>query len=80
MAPARSSSSADLHDALLSADVLRTYDRLPAANQDQFSSWIEHSHDDESRWRRINALVLALRMAPLGFDNEDPQDLRTEEA
>jgi hypothetical protein len=55
----------DLLDTLAAADVLETFLRLPQEEQDNFARWIGKSRDDESHWRRINALVLALRLGPL---------------
>ncbi|HYO61104.1 MAG TPA: YdeI/OmpD-associated family protein [Actinomycetota bacterium] len=55
----------DLLDALAAADALETFLRLPPEAQEHFALWIGKSRDDESHWRRINALALALRMGPL---------------
>ena len=55
----------DLLDAMARADVLEIFGRLPEADQQKFSRWIGKARDDESHWRRINALVLALRLGPL---------------
>ena len=55
----------DLLDTLAAADALETFLRLPRADQDKFARWIGKSRDDESHWRRINALALAIRMGPL---------------
>ena len=55
----------DLLDAMARADVLEIFVRLPEADQKKFSSWIGKARDVESHWRRINALVLALRLGPL---------------
>ena len=55
----------DLLDTLGAADALETFLHLPQEEQDNFARWIGKSRDDESHWRRINALVLAMRMGPL---------------
>lgn len=55
----------DLLNALAEADALQTFLRLPREDQQIFSHWIGKSRDDESHWRRINALVLAMKIAPL---------------
>jgi hypothetical protein len=58
-------STPDLLEALAAADAFDTFCRLPTADQENFSHWIERARDDESRSRRISALVLAVRIAPL---------------
>ena len=55
----------DLLEALRIADVWELFCGLPAANQDEFARWIQHSPDQAARWRRVDALVLALRLSPL---------------
>jgi hypothetical protein len=55
----------DLLEALRIADVWEIYCSLPRTNQDEFALWIEKSPDQAARWRRIDALVLALRLSPL---------------
>ena len=55
----------DLVEAFATANVLKTFRRLPKADQENFLRWISVARDEESRWRRINALALALRMGPL---------------
>lgn len=55
----------DLLEALKFADVWEVYCALPETNREEFASWIEKSADQQARWRRIDALVLALRMSPL---------------
>lgn len=55
----------DLLVVLAEADVLETFQRLPAAARDNFTRWIDKARDDESHWQRIEALVLALRIGPL---------------
>ena len=61
----------DLLSVLAEADVLTTFRRLPHLNQENFSRWIEKASDSESHWRRIEALVLALRMGPLQAEAVD---------
>lgn len=55
----------DLLDTLAAADALETFLHLPPEDQDNFARWIGMSRDDESHWRRINALALAMRLGPL---------------
>jgi hypothetical protein len=55
----------DLLNAMVGADVLETFCQLPRADQEKFSYWIGKARDDESHWRRIHALVLALRSGPI---------------
>jgi len=55
----------DLLDAMREADVLEVFVQLPPADQDKFAVWIGKARDEESHWRRINALMLALRTGPL---------------
>ena len=52
-------------EVLATYDVLETFDLLPEAEQEKFSSWIVNASTDESHWRRIEAFVLALRVGPL---------------
>lgn len=54
----------DLLDTLAAVDALETFLRLPPDAQEKFAEWIGRSRDDESHWRRINALALAIRMGP----------------
>jgi hypothetical protein len=54
----------DLQDTMAEAGVLERFHQLPEGDQDMFSRWIDKARDDESHWRRINALVLALRIGP----------------
>lgn len=56
----------DLLDTLAAADALETFLHLPREDQDNFAHWIGKARDEESHWRRINALVLAMKIAPLG--------------
>jgi hypothetical protein len=55
----------DLLEPLKIADVWEVFCALPPANRDEFARWIESSPDQAARWRRIDALVLALRLSPL---------------
>lgn len=64
-APEASITAEDLLNALAEADALETFLRLPPEDQDCFSAWIGKSRNDESHWRRISALVLAMKIAPL---------------
>ena len=56
--------SDDLHSALVAADALEKFNRLPVEDRDRFSAWIAKARDEEARWRRIDILVLGMRMAP----------------
>lgn len=55
----------DLLESLRIADVWEVFCALPRVNQDEFARWIESAPDQGARWRRIDALVLALRLSPL---------------
>lgn len=55
----------DLLEALRISDVWEVYCSLPKKNQDDFAGWIDSATDQAARWRRIDALVLALRLSPL---------------
>lgn len=55
----------DVLEALRIADVWELYCGLPEKNRDEFARWINLSPDQAARWRRIDALVLALRLSPL---------------
>jgi len=52
-------------EAMIHADVLEIFVLLPEIDQAKFSSWVSRAPDEESRWRRINGLVLALKLGPL---------------
>jgi uncharacterized protein YdeI (YjbR/CyaY-like superfamily) len=54
----------DLLDAMAAADVLDGFCNLPEASRREFEAWIGKARDDESHWRRINTLVMAMRVAP----------------
>ena len=62
----------DLLDTLAAADALETFLRLPREEQDNFARWIGKSKDDESHWRRINALAMAIRLGPFQPAQEHP--------
>ena len=55
----------DLLEAMIHADVLEIFVLIPQVDQAKFSSWVSRAPDEESRWRRINGLVLALKLGPL---------------
>jgi bacteriocin resistance YdeI/OmpD-like protein len=55
----------DLLEALRMSDVWEVFCRLPEKNRVEFGRWIDGSSDQKARWRRIDALVLALRLSPL---------------
>ena len=55
----------DLLDVMREADVLETFCHLAEADREKFIRWIGMARDDDSHWRRIHALVLALRTGPL---------------
>lgn len=54
----------DLLRALREADALENFQALPLEEQDRFWAWIAKSRDEEGYWRRIEILVLGMRMAP----------------
>lgn len=54
----------DLFRSLTEADVLANFHHLPMEQQDRFIDWIDKARDDEAHWRRIDILVLAMRMGP----------------
>ena len=54
----------DLLDALARHDVLDTFCQLPLIDQEKFSRLIGKARNDESHWRRIDALVSALKTGP----------------
>ena len=65
MSAASETPGSELRAALREADSLETFQSLPRPAQDNLSRWIDKARDDESRWRRIEALVLAMRISPL---------------
>lgn len=62
----------NLLDAMAEADVLEVFCHLPEAAQQEFREWIGKARDNESHWRRIDALVLAMRSSGL-YDSSEPQ-------
>ena len=48
--------------ALTTADALDAFLNLPSLEQERFSRWIAIAADDAAYWRRIDILVLAMRM------------------
>jgi hypothetical protein len=68
----------NLLDAMAEADVLEVFCHLPEVAKQEFRGWIGKARDDELHWRRIDALVSAMRSGPL-FDRRqqhgDPQEL-----
>lgn len=66
----------ELRDALQSADTLETFRALPSPAQENLSRWVDKARDDESRWRRIEALVLAMRISPLQLDEPGTDGVR----
>jgi hypothetical protein len=53
-----------LVDAMEFAGVLDTFHRLPQEEQERFTRWVGTARDVDSHRRRINALVLALKIGP----------------
>lgn len=58
-------STNDLLKALATWDVVDTFQALPLYDQDKFVAWITRAPDEEAYRRRIDILVLGMRMAPL---------------
>lgn len=54
----------DLLRALKEADALDNFQALPLKEQERFWDWIAKSRDEEGYWRRIEILVMGMRMAP----------------
>jgi uncharacterized protein YdeI (YjbR/CyaY-like superfamily) len=67
MSMSERASPEDLVEAFAVANVLKKFRRLPESDQQNFLRWVSLARDEESRWRRINALALALRMGPLSL-------------
>lgn len=61
MEPSPTITPDDLLDAMATADVLETFVLLPESAQEEFRQWIGKANDDDSHWRRIHALVAAMR-------------------
>lgn len=75
MKPSETITPDDLLDAMTTADVLETFVLLPQSAQDEFRQWIGKARNDDSHWRRIHALVAAMRSGRLhetsGIDEGD---------
>lgn len=54
----------DLLRALKEADALDNFQALPLEEQGKFWDWIGKARDEEGYWRRIDILVMGMRMAP----------------
>ena len=54
----------DVMEALATSGVLETFCQLPVIDQERFSRLIGEARNDESQWRRIEALVMALKTGP----------------
>ena len=54
--------------AFAATDSLDAFRQLPLVDQESFFRWIEKAPDEESRWRRIDALVLAMRISCLRLE------------
>lgn len=67
----RGIASEDLFNSLTAADALDTFLSLPEKDRHTFEEWIERAHDDDARWRRIDTLVMAMRVAPR-IEGTDP--------
>ena len=65
MKPSETITPDDLLDAMTTADVLETFVLLPQSAQDEFRQWIGKAKNDDSHWRRIHALVAAMRSGRL---------------
>lgn len=63
----------DLTAAMAEADVLDIYLSLPEAERRRFSRWVRLARDDDSYWRRIEALVLAMRVGLLARKMARPE-------
>ena len=65
MSPTEKAATDDLFTALAQFDGLDTFCALPPDERRRFVGWIVKAQDDASYWSRIEALVLAMRYAPL---------------
>ena len=54
----------DLLHALAAWDVVETFQAMPLYDQDKFLAWIERAPGEDAYWRRIDIMVLGMRMAP----------------
>ena len=68
----------DLLDAMAAADVLESFCHLPEASKREFEEWIGKARDNESHWRRIETLVMAMRSAPL-LEEQTPEETASEQ-
>lgn len=64
MSPEDKITADDLLNAMAAADALDTFCHLPEASRLEFEEWIGKARDNEAHWRRIDALVMAMRSAP----------------
>ena len=55
----------DLLHALVAAGVVDTFQRLPLEDQSYFLDWIEKAPDAVAYQRRIDILVVGIKMSPL---------------
>lgn len=55
----------DLLQALVAAGVVDVFQRLPLEDQTDFLDWIEKAPDAEAYRRRIDILVVGIKMSPL---------------
>ena len=58
----------ELLAAFAATDSLVAFRQLPLDDQENFFRWIEKAADAESRWRRTDALVLAMRISCLRLE------------
>ena len=65
MSPEDEITADDLLNAMAAADVLDGFCRLPEESRREFEEWIGKARDNAAHWRRIDALVMAMRNAPL---------------
>jgi hypothetical protein len=63
----------ELREALETSDSLETFRSLPVSAQENLSRWVDKAADEDSRWRRIEALVLAMRISPLQSGEPHPE-------
>ncbi len=62
----------DLFVAMATFDGLNTFQSLPAVDQRKFIRWVTKARDEASYWARINALALAMRVAPSSPPDKGP--------
>ena len=55
----------DLLHALVVAGAVEAFQKLPLEEQDWFLSWIENAPDADAYRRRIDILVIGIKMSPL---------------